>query len=113
VASIDELDFANGLIFQIRDRGTLVPVLLKTDCPNTATQIKSHVGFCSDLGVDKVAIVHYDECNDGRYTIQKITDVVMLKDGDSTTAKKALDTIVSEGRLMHFITAALDIKDSQ
>jgi hypothetical protein len=36
--------------------------------------------------------------------------VVMFKDGDSTTAKRALDIIVSEGRLTHFITASLDMK---
>jgi hypothetical protein len=110
VASIDELDFANGLIFQIRDKGSLIPVLLKTDSPQTATQIKTDPSFCEELGVDKVAIVHYDDSGNGRYKIQKITDVVMFKDGDSTTAKRALDIIVSEGRLAHFITASLDMK---
>jgi hypothetical protein len=109
VASIDELDFANGLVFQIRNKGTLVPVLLKIESPGSATQINTSPSFYQDLGVDKVAIVHYDESGD-HYTIQRITDVVMLKDGDSTTAKKALDTIVSQGRLLHFVNASLDLE---
>jgi len=109
VAAIDELDFANGLVFQIRDKGSLVPVLLKIDSPYKATQIKTGPSFCTELGVDKVAIVHYDECGEGHYQIQKITDVVMFNNGDSTTAKKALDSIVNQGRLAHFITASLDM----
>jgi hypothetical protein len=109
VASIDELDFANGLVFQIRNKGSLVPVLLKIESPRIATQINTAPSFYEDLGIDKVAIVHYDE-SETTYQIQRITDVVMFKDGDSTTAKKALDTIVSEGRLLHFITASLDLR---
>ena len=109
MASIDEIDFANGLIFQVRDRGALVPVLLKIESPGSATQIQTSPSFYQDLGVDKVALVHYDESDD-QYTIQRITDVVMLRDGDSTTSKKAMDVIVSQGRLMHFVNASLDLK---
>ena len=109
MASIDEIDFANGLVFQVRDKGTLVPVLLKIESPDSSTQINTSPSFYQDLGVDKVAIVHYDESDD-KYTIQRITDVVMLRDGDSTTAKKALDVIVSQGRLLHFVNASLDLE---
>ena len=102
MASIDEIDFANGLVFQVRDKG-------KIESPDSATQINTSPSFYQDLGVDKVAIVHYDESDD-KYTIQRITDVVMLRDGDSTTAKKALDVIVSQGRLLHFVNASLDLE---
>ena len=109
MASTHEIDFANGLVFQVRDKGTLVPVLLRIDSPNSATQIDTSQSLYKDLGVDKVAIVHYDE-SDEHYTLQHITDVVMLRDGDSTTAKKALDIIVSQGRLLHFVNASLDLE---
>lgn len=97
----------NGLLFQIRNRDTLVPVLLTFDQPHVAREISVPAVLHEDLGVDKVAFVHVDSTDEGRVRIQRLTDVGMFVNGDSTTAKRALDIIVREGRLMDFVRSSI------
>lgn len=104
-------DYANGLVFQVRDpRAGLIPVLLMMETPHQAVQIKNAGEYYSNLGIDRVAIVHAE--NHGEIIrITRITDVSMLADGDSTTSKKALDIIVRDGRLEQFVRASLGQTD--
>ena len=102
-------DYANGMVFQVRDNKSLVPVLLMLDSPYQAVQINNVGEHYSDLGIDRVAIVHADNEGD-KVKITRITDVGLFANGDSTTSKRALDIIVRDGRLEEFIKASLGRK---
>ena len=97
----------NGLLFQIRNRDTLVPVLLTFDQPHQAREIRVSAELHEDLGVDRVAFVHINMSEGGSLQIKRLTDVGMFVNGDSTTAKRALDIIVREGRLMEFVRSSV------
>lgn len=99
-------EYANGMVFQVRNPKGLVPVLLMVDNPHQAVEIKNVGDNYVDLGVDRVAIVHAEHLGE-TVRITRITDVGMLANGDSTTSKKALDIVVREGHLEEFVRASL------
>lgn len=97
----------NGLVFQINTRqGGCVPVLLKLDEPRVARGIAASKEF-ADLGIDRVALVNFAVSSAGEVMIERITDVGVFNDGDTTTAKRALDVIVKQGELASFVAKAL------
>lgn len=97
------------MVFQVRDQHmSLVPVLLMMDSPHRAVQIKNVGEHYSDLGIDRVAIVHAENGGES-IRITRITDVGMFANGDSTTAKRALDIIVRDGRLEEFVKTSLGL----
>jgi nitrogen regulatory protein PII len=94
-------------VFQVRTPDkSLAPFLLMMDSPHQAVQLKNVDQHYSDLGVDRVAIVHA-EGHGQTVRITRITDVGMFANGDSTTAKRAMDIIVRDGRLEELVKVSL------
>jgi hypothetical protein len=83
-------------------------VLVTLDKPNVAMPIQSAPkSLYDDLGIDRIALVNVERINKSEVRIRRITDVSVYDNGDSTTAKRALDLIIREGRLQSFVDTSL------
>jgi hypothetical protein len=97
----------NGLVFQISTKSSgCVPLLLNLAEPRSARGLNASREF-ADLGIDRVALVNFSVKPSGEVRIERITDVGVFNDGDTTTAKKALDLLVNQGGLDSFVAKAL------
>lgn len=78
------------------------------DSPFQATQLNISPHLYQSLGIDRVALVNVQP-KDGLVHVEKLKEVSLFMNGDSTTAKKALDLIIRSGGLDSFITESMNL----
>ena len=94
---------ANGVVFNSKspESGEIVPFLLTIERPSHAFEVINSAPY-SDLGIDQIAVVSVSTKSDA-VVIERLSTVSVLLNGDSTTAKRAIDLIVKANRLTAFI----------
>ncbi len=100
---------ANALVYQVRHKTGLIPVMLSLDNPTHAVSLvmSGDSTTFEDLGIDRVAIVNVQNGDNNRITIRRLATNNIMQNGDTTTAHTAISLLVEQGGLQDLVDAAL------